>query len=124
MTLNYGLIGSGMMGQEHIRNIKLLPGARVAAIADPDLAMARAAQDMAGPDCASYQSHADMLAAGGLDAIVVAAPNHLHLPILRDVLKTDFPVLCEKPLATNAADAREMADLARAKGLIGMGNLS
>ena len=115
MTKKYGLIGSGMMGQEHIRNIKLLPGARVAAIADPDLAMARAAQDLAGPDCASYLTHADMLAAGGLDAIVVAAPNHLHLPILRDVLKTGLPVLCEKPLGLSDAECAEIERLQAAR---------
>jgi len=37
--IRYGLIGSGMMGQEHIRNIKLLEDAEVVAIADPDQEM-------------------------------------------------------------------------------------
>ena len=41
-TVNYGLIGCGMMGREHIRNIALIPGARVAAIFEPDAAMAAA----------------------------------------------------------------------------------
>ncbi len=36
MTIRYGLIGSGMMGQEHIRNINLLEGAEVVSIFDPD----------------------------------------------------------------------------------------
>ena len=36
MTIRYGLIGSGMMGQEHIRNLKILEGCDVTAIADPD----------------------------------------------------------------------------------------
>ena len=39
MTIRYGLIGSGMMGQEHIRNINLLGGCEVAAVADPDEGM-------------------------------------------------------------------------------------
>ena len=36
MKLNYGIIGTGMMGCEHIRNLKKIPGANVVAIADPD----------------------------------------------------------------------------------------
>ena len=39
MTLRYGLIGSGMMGQEHIRNLNLLEGCEVTAVADPDEGM-------------------------------------------------------------------------------------
>ncbi|WP_112323115.1 Gfo/Idh/MocA family protein [Oceanibium sediminis] len=112
MTLRYGIIGSGMMGQEHIRNIALLDGARVAAIADPNLPMARAAQELAGAEaCASYLTHEEMLAAGGLDAVVIAAPNHLHLPILEDVLKTDMPVLCEKPLGLTDAECARIESL-------------
>ena len=42
--VNYGVIGCGMMGQEHLRNIALLPGARVAAIFEPDRYMADAAK--------------------------------------------------------------------------------
>ncbi|MEY2955998.1 MAG: hypothetical protein RL123_726, partial [Pseudomonadota bacterium] len=42
-TLRYGVIGCGMMGQEHLRNIALLPDAEVAAIHEPDAAMRAAA---------------------------------------------------------------------------------
>jgi len=57
MSKRYAIIGSGMMGREHIRNIGLLEGAHVAAISDPDLVQARQAQDQAGPDCESYLTH-------------------------------------------------------------------
>ena len=43
MPTRYAIIGSGMMGQEHIRNIALLPDAEVTAIADPDEGMRHAA---------------------------------------------------------------------------------
>ena len=39
MTLRYGLIGAGMMGGEHVRNLQLLEGVTLAALADPDAAM-------------------------------------------------------------------------------------
>ena len=108
MTKRYGIIGSGMMGQEHIRNIHLLDGAEVVAVADPDLPMCRAAQDLAGPDCRSFLTHQDMLAQIDLDAVVIAAPNHMHHPILLDVLKTDLPILCEKPLCITDAHCAEV----------------
>ena len=47
--VNYGLIGCGMMGQEHLRNIALLPDAQARAIFEPDTDMARQARDIA-PD--------------------------------------------------------------------------
>ena len=51
--LRYGLIGAGMMGQEHIRSVALLDGVRVAAVADPDDAMRAASAALAGPGCAA-----------------------------------------------------------------------
>ena len=47
MTLKYGLIGAGMMGQEHIRNIALLHDVEVAAICEPNTDMANAARQLA-----------------------------------------------------------------------------
>ena len=43
--ISYGVIGCGMMGQEHLRNIALLPDAHVAAIFEPDAAMRAARRD-------------------------------------------------------------------------------
>lgn len=66
--LRYGLIGAGMMGQEHIRSVALLDGVRVAAVADPDDAMRAASAALAGPGCAVYSDHRDLLAAEPCDA--------------------------------------------------------
>ena len=107
-TIRYGIIGTGMMGHEHIRNIKLLDGTEVVAVSDPDLAMCRSAQDLAGPDCRSFLTHQEMLAQADVDALVIVAPNHLHYPILREVLRTDLPILCEKPLCVTDAQCAEV----------------
>jgi len=107
--LRYGLIGAGMMGQEHIRNIALLEGVRVAAVADPDDDMRAAAAELAGPGCTAFSNHRDLLSAQSCDAWVVAAPNDLHHPILIDLLATEKPVLCEKPLCTTTRDAADIA---------------
>ncbi|MEM1163954.1 MAG: Gfo/Idh/MocA family oxidoreductase [Pseudomonadota bacterium] len=114
MTLRYGLIGCGMMGQEHIRNIALLDGARIVALADPDAGMIDAARHLAGTSCAVHADHRSMLYSGNLDAVIIAAPNHLHHPILADVIPSGLPILCEKPLCTTRVDCASVRDLAHA----------
>ncbi|WP_316014075.1 Gfo/Idh/MocA family oxidoreductase [Roseobacter sp. HKCCA0434] len=109
MTLRYGIIGTGMMGQEHIRNVQLLGDAEVVAIADPDRTMLGSAQQLAGEGVRTYFTHTEMIAAGGLDALIVVAPNHLHHAIMRDCMETDLPILCEKPLGISVAECEDMA---------------
>jgi myo-inositol 2-dehydrogenase / D-chiro-inositol 1-dehydrogenase len=107
--LNYGVIGCGMMGQEHIRNIALLPGARVAAFHDPDAAMAATAQAML-PEAAACDSLRDLLDRPDLDALLIASPNHLHLAQLEEIAaRRPLPLLVEKPLYTDPADAPRIA---------------
>jgi len=107
----YGLIGAGMMGQEHIRNILLLPDTEIAAIVEPDPAMRDAALALAGSRARVFDDAAALAAAGGCDAVVVCTPNDLHLDALRTLRPAGLPILCEKPLATNAADCRDLIGL-------------
>jgi predicted dehydrogenase len=108
--LRYGLIGAGMMGREHVRNIALLKGATVAAISDPDVGSrnrsARAVQDAFGKPPAIFRSHRDLLDKGQVDALVVASPNDTHRDILRDIFaaRPALPVLVEKPVCTSEKD--------------------
>jgi len=113
MTIRYGLIGSGMMGQEHIRNLNLLEGCEVTAVSDPDQGMRDLSIKSSGGTARSFANYKDMLSAGLCDALVIAAPNDTHHAILMDVLDTNLPILCEKPLCTTTAHCREV--LARAE---------
>jgi predicted dehydrogenase len=109
--LRYGLLGAGMMGQEHIRNVALLEGAAVTAICDPDDAMAARALAQA-PDARRVADLGALLGAG-IDAVIVASPNDLHARQLRAILAHGrLPVMMEKPLYTDPAEAGEMAALA------------
>ncbi len=109
--LNYGIIGCGMMGQEHLRNIALLDGARVAAIFEPDANM-RAAAAALVPDARMVGSVAAVLAVAEVNCLLIASPNHLHLAQLEEIARIrPLPVLCEKPLFTNPADAPRLAAL-------------
>ncbi len=111
MTIKYGLIGAGMMGQEHIRNIALLDGAKVTALCEPDAGMAAASVALAPEACvvADLQS---FLGLEDIDALVIASPNHLHIGQLEQIAaRRSVPVLAEKPICT-APD-----EIARVKAL-------
>ena len=108
MTLRYGLIGSGMMGQEHIRNLNLLDGCEVTAIADPDEGMRNLSVETAKGPAQGFADYKDMLSAGLCDALVVVSPNDTHHAIMMDILDANLPILCEKPLCTTADHCREV----------------
>ena len=55
-TVKYGIIGCGMMGQEHLRNIALLPDVEATVIYEPDEGMRAAAAELAPPHTASQAS--------------------------------------------------------------------
>ncbi len=101
--MRYAIIGSGNMGQEHIRNLQLLPGAEIIALADPDEGMRAAAAALAGGGVRTFVDHKELLSAGGIDALVIASPNHTHHAVLMDALGTGLPILVEKPLCTTVA---------------------
>jgi myo-inositol 2-dehydrogenase/D-chiro-inositol 1-dehydrogenase len=117
-ALRYGIIGSGMMGIEHMLNLAAVDGATVTAIADPiaasrELALAfagPASPTPAGPDIAEFEHHADLLASGCCDAVVVATPNFTHIDVVLDVLASGTHVLIEKPLCTTVDDCRRVID--------------
>ena len=109
--MRYGIIGSGMMGAEHIRSIALIDGATVTAVADPNEQMRLAALSLAGPACRGFTSYADLLAANCCDALVIATPNDTHHAVLLDTLPTDLPILVEKPLCATPAQCEEIAQI-------------
>jgi predicted dehydrogenase len=110
--IRYGIIGTGMMGCEHIRNIMEIDDARVVAIADPDKRSRGWGILCSGedPDLGVYEDHREMLARAGIDAVVVASPNHTHARVMADVFATDKHVLLEKPMCTTIEDCRAVAE--------------
>ena len=115
MTIRYGLIGSGMMGQEHIRNLNLLEGCAVTAVSDPDEGMRQLSKETADGEVQAFADYKEMLSAGLCDALLIASPNDTHHAILKDVLATNLPVLVEKPLCTTSADCQDVITLAQGR---------
>jgi myo-inositol 2-dehydrogenase / D-chiro-inositol 1-dehydrogenase len=112
MTLRYGLIGAGMMGREHVRNIGLIPGGIVTALSDPDEGSRRDSaaevRRVMGREPALFRHHRDLLEKGEVDALVIASPNDTHKAVLADIFQArrPLPVLVEKPVCTTAAHCR------------------
>ncbi|MCP5060613.1 MAG: Gfo/Idh/MocA family oxidoreductase [bacterium] len=120
-VLRYGLIGSGMMGLEHVRNLRLFDDVEVVAASDPSEASRKYAL-LTKPDLAVFEDHRELLAQPGLDAVIIASPNHTHVNVLSDVLATDLHVLVEKPLCTTVDDCRKVENAAKGRmGLVWVG---
>ena len=111
MTTRYGVIGTGLMGLEHIGNIGALDGAHVTAVADPHRPSQEAARAaLSGQELAVFENHLDLIGSGLCDAVVVATPNMTHIDVLADLMDTDLHVLVEKPLCTEVEDCRWVVD--------------
>ncbi|NLP63963.1 Gfo/Idh/MocA family protein [Paraburkholderia sacchari] len=112
--LRYGVIGAGMMGQEHLRNIALLPDAVVTALADPHAESIASARKIVGREVEVFADYRALLESQVCDVLVVATPNDTHRAVLDDILAapTAFPTLIEKPICTTIEDCRHLADAA------------
>ncbi|MFN3236326.1 MAG: Gfo/Idh/MocA family protein [Pseudomonadales bacterium] len=112
--LRYGLLGGGMMGQEHLQNLALIPDTLVTAIVEPnDKMQARCAR--LAPQAVFYPD-LDQLLKVDLDALVIATPNYQHAGQLLSIFKQrpDLPILVEKPLVTREEDILRIRSAAEA----------
>ena len=115
--LGIGIIGSGAIAQEcHIPGYQTMPDkCEVLAVADinPD-ATKNAAEKFSVPY--QFLDYRELLAMPEIDAVSVSTPNLLHKQPTIDALKAGKHVLCEKPMAMNADECREMISAEKASG--------
>ncbi len=114
-VVRYGLVGTGLMANEHLRNLAITPGAVVTALSDPvesSLATAKQTLGAAADKVATFDNGAALAKSGLVDAVIVASPNHTHRKVLEPFFDVGLAILCEKPLATTLEDARWVADRA------------
>jgi predicted dehydrogenase len=115
-----GLIAASRIAQKAV--IDPLPdvdGVELAAVAARDLERARSAAGEWGAERA-YGSYDELLADDGVDAVYIGTPAALHRQWAIAAIEAGKHVLCEKPLASNADDARRIADAARAGDVVVM----
>jgi myo-inositol 2-dehydrogenase / D-chiro-inositol 1-dehydrogenase len=116
MTLRIGVIGTGMIGQDHIRRItQVLSGAEITAVTDanPDVAK-QVAHDL--PNAEEFDSGHELIRSGLVDAVLVTSWGPTHEEFVLSSIAAGKPVFCEKPLATTAEACRRIIDAEVAVG--------
>ena len=117
-TVKAGIIGCGnIANNKHMPALMKIPEARLAAFCDiyEDRAY-KAAKAFGITGSKTYADYKDMLADPSIDVVHVCTPNKSHSFITVDALNAGKHVLCEKPMAKSAADARKMLDASKASG--------
>lgn len=114
-TYGFGLIGCGRISKNHLESIKVLPGAKLIAVADvkPD------ALDLTVTkyNCQGYSDYTELLKNPAVDIVNICTESGLHARIAIDAMKAGKHVLVEKPMAMSLAEADAMIATAREMGV-------
>jgi myo-inositol 2-dehydrogenase/D-chiro-inositol 1-dehydrogenase len=110
-----GLAGAGRMGRTHLAALAGSRQVQVTGLAEPDPAGRAAAT---GPGRPGFATVTELLAAGHLDGVLVAAPTVAHAAIVTEVAAAGLPVLCEKPCGLDTAQVRACAAAADQAGVL------
>ena len=114
--VRWGLLSTARIGRSIVRGIGLGAGSRVQAVASREWTRANEfAKELGIPR--AFGSYDELLQSGEVDAIYNPLPNSMHSEWTIKSLEAGLPVLCEKPFAVNAAEARTMADRAQRANL-------
>lgn len=115
-TVRVGVIGSGFGASVHVPALRRVPGIEVVGLssANPERLRERA-RDLGIPH--TWPDYRAMLRSGAVDAVTIATPPHLHHPMVLAAAEARVHVLCEKPIARNVSEARDMLLLARQSGI-------
>jgi myo-inositol 2-dehydrogenase/D-chiro-inositol 1-dehydrogenase len=116
MTIRVGIIGVGMIGQDHIRRLtKVLSGSDVVAVTDVDLGRAREVADgLAGARV--HDTGQDVIRDDEVDAVLVTSWGPTHEEFVLASIEAGKPVFCEKPLATTQEACLRIIDAEVAGG--------
>jgi predicted dehydrogenase len=117
--LDIAIIGTGGMAANHAAGLRSIEGLRLGSCCDIDGARAKAFAERFGIP-RTYTDYRELLDAEKPDGVSIVSVDSTHAPIAIRALGAKVHVLCEKPMATTTAEAREMLAAARSSGRVGM----
>jgi myo-inositol 2-dehydrogenase / D-chiro-inositol 1-dehydrogenase len=98
VTLDIGVVGIGMMGQDHVQRLATsVPNAKVVAVSDVNVEQAKRVGERVAARV--YSDGHDLIADHGVQAVLIASPGATHEEFTLACIAAGKPVLCEKPLA-------------------------
>ncbi|WP_158738049.1 Gfo/Idh/MocA family protein [Alteribacillus sp. YIM 98480] len=124
MTLRIGVIGTGMIGQDHIYRItNTLTGAEIVAVTDVNQEQAKEVVEREKLNAKVYDNGQDLIHSDEVDAIIVTSWGPTHEEFVLAAIDAGKPVFCEKPLATTAEGCKRIidAEMAHGKQLVQVG---
>ena len=124
--LNIGIIGcGGIANGKHMPSLKQVAGVQMVAFCDLIVERAeKAARDFGVPGAKVYTDYKELLADESIEVVHVLTPNRSHADISVDALFAGKHVMCEKPMAKTAEDAKRMLDAAKATGILSLMRLA
>ncbi len=114
--IRWGLIGLGVISRKFAKGLAFVPDAEIYAVASRSQEKADAfGAEFGATKC--YGNYEDLAKDPNVDVAYIGTPNNYHLPQTLLCLKAGKHVLCEKPFAVNAKEAKAMIDCAREESL-------
>jgi len=112
-TIKYGVIGAGVMGQEHIQNINIIENAEIVAVCDTNEISRNQAKSLVKSSTEFYNNLNELVSKNIADAYIIATPNFTHINILEQILTTNKHLLIEKPLCTTTENCKKFELLSK-----------
>lgn len=118
--MKVAVLGAGVIGKLRCGSVADNSRTQLVSVADVDQARAQAAA--AGTGAKAFGDYRDALGVGGVEAVIVSSPVHLHEEMCLAAFQAGCHVLCEKPLSNSLESARRILDAAqRAQRTLGVG---
>lgn len=116
--LKVGIIGcGGIANGKHMPSLATVDEVEMVAFCDlVEERAEKAAKEYGTEDAKVYTDYKELLKDSNIDVVHVCTPNKSHAEITIDALESDMHVMCEKPMAKTAAEAREMVEAAERTG--------
>lgn len=116
--IGLGIVGVGMQGSGLLRRALTLPGVECVGAAEYYDGRSRLAKEICGDEIFTTRDYRELLDRPGLDAVIVATPDHWHAKLVEDCCAAGKDVYCEKPMSHVAEEGPSMIAAAKKHGRV------